>query len=376
MLGYAPTAPWTGSQDLDYLLRQVAESLQLSPTQFEAAEASYKAVSAWLGAVESPLANLSPFIFPHGSVALGTTVKPRRGQKEDEYDVDCVCRLAPSSLGAMQVYALVQERLAAHGTYMGMLERKNRCLRLNFAGQFHLDILPAVPDLEGGETKLLVPDREIKQWTSSDPQGFARWFTARSQPLREIRAHAQPLPEPTPTEDKAALAIAVQLIKRRRDMVFDGSEDAPRSILLTTMAGRVYRGADGIGAALMEVVVGIAADVRRSGERLVVLNPVNENEDFGESLDAGRMASLRDFVFGLERDVASLAALHSDKLRDGLKEMFGMEPTNAAFEKWGQLLNKRRDERTLTVTGKGKGALGVVSAVSARTVPQNQYFGE
>ena len=376
MLGY-PAAPlWAGSQDLDYLLKQVADSLQLSRTQFSAAEASYNAVSAWLGSESSPLAALNPVIFPHGSVALGTTVKPRRGQKDDEYDVDCVCRLAPTSMGAMQVYGLVQERLAAHGTYKGMLERKNRCLRLNFAGQFHLDILPAIPDVEGGGTKLLVPDREITEWTSSDPEGFARWFAAQSQPLREIRAHAQPLPEPTATEDKAALAIAVQLIKRRRDMVFDGSEDAPRSILLTTMAGRVYRGAEGIGAALMQVVVGMAADVRSSGGRIVVLNPVNEAEDFGESLDAGRMSKLRDFALGLERDVAGLATLRGDQLNDAMKQMFGTEPTNAAFEKWGELLNKRRDERTLTVTGNGKGALGIVSAVSARTVPQNQYFGE
>ncbi len=373
MLGHSFTAPWAGSQDHDYLLLQVAESLQLTKSQFEAAEAAYRSVSSWLNADDTALARLRPFIFPHGSVALGTTVKPRRGQKDDEYDVDCVCRLASTSLSSMEVYALVQARLMAHETYRSMLERKNRCLRLNYSGQFHIDILPGVPT--GVRTELLVPDREIKEWTRSDPEGFAKWFKARAERPQLIRADAQPLPEPAPARDKPALAIAVQLVKRRRDMVFDGSEDAPRSILLTTLAARVYNGSYGVGATLAQVVAGMASELRRSVGRIAVPNPVNEAEDFAESLDDARYEKLRAFMFAFEREIAGLATAHGEDLREAMKEMFGAEPTVTAFERWGELLNKRRVSRTLTVTGAGKGALGVVSDVSATKVPRHDYFG-
>lgn len=374
MLGYATPPVWTGSKDHDYLLVQVAESLQLTKTQFESAEAAYNAVCAWLNADDTALARLQPSIFPHGSVALGTTVKPRRGQKDDEYDVDCVCRLLPTSLTAMEVYNLVHDRLAAHDTYRRMLERKNRCVRLNYSGQFHIDILPGVPT--GRRTELLVPDREIKQWTPSDPEGFANWFKARAERPHLIRADAQPLPDPAPARDKPPLAIAVQLIKRRRDMVFDGSDDSPRSILLTTLAARSYDGSGSVGAALMQVVTAMAAEVRGSPSRIRVPNPVNEAEDFAESLEtAGRYEKLRAFLFGFEAELTRLTGAYGEDLKEALKEMFGAEPTSAAFERWGELLNKRRASQTLTVTGTGKGALGVTSSVSSRKVPSNEYFG-
>ncbi len=374
MLGYATPPLWTGSRDHDFLLVQVAEALQLTKTQFDAAETAYNAVCAWLNADDTALARLKPSIFPHGSVALGTTVKPRRGQKDDEYDVDCVCRLRPTSLTAMEVYNLVLHRLAAHDTYRSILERKNRCVRLNYSGQFHIDILPGVPT--GRRTELLVPDREIKEWTQSDPEGFAKWFKARAERPHVIRADAQPLPDPTAARDKEPLAIAVQLIKRRRDMVFDGSDDAPRSILLTTLAARAYDGTESVGAALMQVVVGMAAEMRNSPTRIRVPNPVNDAEDFAESLDtAGRYEKLRSFVFGFESALGRLADAHGEDLCERLKEMFGAEPTTRAFQRWGELLNDRRASNTLTVTGAGKGALGVTSAVSTRKVPKNEYFG-
>ena len=45
-----------------------------------------------------------------------------------------------------QIYDWVHERIAANEIYREMLEKLKRCLRLNYAGSFHLDILPACPN--------------------------------------------------------------------------------------------------------------------------------------------------------------------------------------------------------------------------------------
>jgi len=82
---------------------------------------------------------------------------------------------------SQETYQLIGERLRANGTYASMLEAKNRCWRLIYAGDFHMDIIPAIPDLERGNTAILVPDREVTDWTKSDAKGYAVWFKGKMQ---------------------------------------------------------------------------------------------------------------------------------------------------------------------------------------------------
>lgn len=79
--------------DLDYLLKQIIEDLQLTPTQYREAVEHYEAVGRYLDHPRSPLAHLRPQIFPQGSMALQTTVKPIGRQ---EYDLDLVSQTLPS----------------------------------------------------------------------------------------------------------------------------------------------------------------------------------------------------------------------------------------------------------------------------------------
>ena len=57
-----------------------------------------------------------------------------------------------------------------------MVELKKRCVRVNYANDFHMDIMPG--KLISPETKeIIVPDHELKGWNHhSNPIGFADWF--------------------------------------------------------------------------------------------------------------------------------------------------------------------------------------------------------
>ena len=93
---------------------------------------------------------------------LNTTVKPLKG---DEYDLDFVCELScdPRTFGTpLQVLELLATRLRQSDTYNNMMEVKNRCIRLNYQHEFHMDILPACRDAAAGGTCLLVPDRKAQ----------------------------------------------------------------------------------------------------------------------------------------------------------------------------------------------------------------------
>src|SRR5262245_17036835 len=148
----------TLSEQLSDLLLRICSSLQITPTQYKAAQDHYNAIGSWLGDTDSGLFRFRPQIYPQGSFRIGTTVKPR---KREEYDVDLVFelqadpRLFPNPVALLD---LIEFRLRQHADYATRLKRKNRCIRVTYARDFYLDILPACPDPNGQGTCLVVPD--------------------------------------------------------------------------------------------------------------------------------------------------------------------------------------------------------------------------
>ena len=96
------------------------------------------------------------------------------------------------------------------------MERLPRCIRLNYAGDFHLDIVPAIPDLLAGGTCILVPDLDANlslhspqndRWKPSNPKGYKTWFEGRCVSLTTLkcsRASVEPLPAQEDVHDKPA----------------------------------------------------------------------------------------------------------------------------------------------------------------------------
>jgi len=184
---------------LDQVLELVCVELQLTDTQYDAAERSYTTVGEWLGDPDGRLAIASPEVFAQGSMALGTTVKPR---EREEFDVDLVCLVEADwrLLSPVMLYDLVRDRLREHATYAKMLVEKDRCLRLDYAGQFHLDIIPACPapkvGVDWGGLAIVIPDKRREQWIATNPRGFEEWFASRAMPaqLERVAMSVKPLP--------------------------------------------------------------------------------------------------------------------------------------------------------------------------------------
>ena len=232
-------------------------SILLSPSMQMPSE-NTAPVGQWLDAPDSALQVYSPTIFPQGSIAIGTTCKP---VGRDEMDIDLVCEMIlPPEINQSQAKQLVGERLKENATYAEMVNEKNRCWRLIYAGQFYMDILPAKPDGRlPTETALVVPDKKLHHWKETDPKGYAAWFSVKAAQSRikesiTIQASVEPVPEYVAVGDKSPLQIAVQLLKRHRDVSLYGDGDAPISIILTTLAARAYQGQRSIYATLAKLL--------------------------------------------------------------------------------------------------------------------------
>jgi SMODS domain-containing protein len=148
---------------LDQLLQQVCEALQLSPTQHQSAVVKYEAMGRWLGGQGSSLEKFATVIYARGSVPMGLTVRP---SKSAEYDIDLIFEVDQINLAPADLYRIVEARLKNHSVYAAKLTYPPppRCLRLTYAGDFHLDIVPARKNPTRGKTAIEVPDRKLNCW--------------------------------------------------------------------------------------------------------------------------------------------------------------------------------------------------------------------
>jgi hypothetical protein len=378
---------------LDALFAQI----DLTDSQYETAKNRYEAVSAWLAEGESPFLKVAS-IYAQGSIAVGTANKPIG---RAEFDVDLVCHLP--SVGATSnpaaVKALIGDRLKVHATYASMLEEKQRCWRLCYANEFHLDITPSIPNPACGNGGELVPDRALSAWKPTNPKGYAARFEqyAALRPrlyLREAavaakRAEVEDFPDQEMR--KPALKRIVQLLKRHRDVSFAAtgrSELAPISIILTTLAARSYaRCATGfVYADTYELILDV---VRRMPEFIVlderngrlfyfIENETTAGENFADKWNLD--PRLPQAFFGWHRD--ALAMLEElvgvegkDRLGQVLQKSFGasQDAVRRAMAPLASAVGNARAAGSLLVAP----SLGVVTApavgrVSARP---NTFFG-
>jgi hypothetical protein len=368
---------------LDDLLDRIGIKLQLSPTAYDLAVARYCAIAEWLRAEGSSLAEYELEIYPQGSLRIGTTVK-LRGRKEFDLDFVCEFQVDPRVFpDPIKLLDMIEARLRVHGTYRTMVERKNRCIRVTYANEFYMDILPACPSPSVclyGEHCVVVPDCDVDDWKPSNPKGYALWYEDRArEAVVKLRKGVEPLPEQQDYEELATLNRVVQLIKRRRDVFFEKAPKgrAPISIVLTTLAAQNFLGHTSVSEAMDVALNGIVRTVPDVAQgRLKVTNPTNPAEDLSERSDADPEAYLA-FVswirgFRVEwEELMQQRGIHNIKAK--LEEMFGERVAKEVVEEHIKAYESPRQTGGLGVE-RGTGLI-VPASSSVTTIPRNTFYG-
>lgn len=367
---------------LDSLLFEICESLQLTPTQHQKAVQRYSAIARTLDGPDSPFANIESNLYPQGSMKLGTTVKPLDGP----HDLDFVCEFNISHAAAdpMGLLYAMYDVFKGHGVYGGMVELKKRCVRIVYKDEFYLDVLPACRDLGNGGACIQVPDRELQNWTPSNPIAFAIWFEKATRhiliqrPIKRALAmdHAasiQPIPKIEATDEKTVLQLVVQLLKRWRDIHYAESDFPPISVVLTTLAAVTYQGETSLSEALLLVLDRIVRRLdaaRAAGHRLQVPNPVHQAEDFSERWN-DHLRAYSEFEFGIRQLASAWRAVYSGQGNPNreLERLFG-EVVNTALIKQARNLQEIRERGGLGIRESGR-IVPVASAISPMLLNTN-----
>ncbi|AEH52418.1 nucleotidyltransferase domain-containing protein [Heyndrickxia coagulans] len=366
---------------LDDLLQRIGTKLQIGKTQRKLAEDRYNAVGIWLSKDDDFFNNAKIEIYPQGSLSIGTTVKPLSKQ---EYDLDLVCQINENWQGKdpLQLLNSIEKRLRENEIYDKMIERKNRCIRLNYANEFHMDILPAHPLDHSTSTNVKVPDRKAKNWKDSNPKGFSQWFNEQAlqynTKLFEIRAGIEPLPSEDNVERKPPLKRAVQLIKRYRDIYFEKDPDsAPISIVLTTLACNFYSEQISVNESISHILNSILLNLPKNGKRLKVTNPTNQNEDLSERW-IGHPELYQKFVEFIRVFNKKWQGLQKktgiSEINEELKFMFGEKVATESLKDQTKLISDMRENEKLAVTHTGS-FVAAASNKKPTTIKRNTFYG-
>jgi hypothetical protein len=376
------------------LLREIAESLDLTATQKKDAKERYEAVAKVLAESGNPLLEHAK-IYPQGSFRLGTSVKPLG---REEFDLDFVCHIPVNSslVTSKDIYDVVGKALSDHGTYEKMLEPKKRCWRLNYAGNFHMDITPSTIDEQHHRDGEMVPDRELSSWKESNPIGYAEWVesidsispTASSMRVAMESASIEPLD--TDNSNNGVLKRFIQIIKRNRDVYFEKhplNGYAPISILLTTIAAKSYKKCverksyTDMLELFEDVLQAMPSFIRRSNEwgdtKYMVENPSHPKENFAEKWNTSILyehafSTWNRAFIRLVGELRSMEGKGLDVYANKMKELLGKNPVERVIEARAKSMYDHKSNGTLGILA-GMGM--VASRASAVTPKKNTFFG-
>jgi Second Messenger Oligonucleotide or Dinucleotide Synthetase domain len=398
-------------QQFNEILDELGKSLDISETQHNAAVKSYEAVGDWLSKSDSELALYKPVILPQGSFMLGTMIQPVKTNKEDDLDIDLVCKLTGKRAEWTQAHLkkAVGDRLKIHGVYKEILDDEGRrCWTLVYSdiAKYHMDILPSIvsdgysvimekvfsenENTDFDKLAIRITDKEepnyhtspkTDEWLKSNPFGYSRWFFNRAtlSQNRSFSVSESIKPVPKYQTQKLPLQRVVQILKRHRDMMFNGNEDKPISIIITTLASKAYNKEANIIEALQNVIERMSFFIEEKysykHQKTIkwVSNPVNVEENFADKWadNPKRQTNFYNWIAQVQKDVQQITQQKGIYLiQESFGKPFGKEMAAKTFSNYAETSRLLRESGNVKMAAQ-TGMLGSVGTV----VKNHNFYG-
>ena len=268
-----------------------------------------------------------------GSYALRTIIKPQDGR---EYDADILLFMKyKSGWKASDYIKAAYDCMRQHGTYKDMVHRKTRCVMVDYARDFHLDIVPCV-EING---QRYVCNSKTDKLEVTDGTGYRDWFNEKTRITN------------------GNLKRVARLLKYMRD--HKGNFTAP-SILLTTLIGMSVHGNEGddnyktVADTLRTVCNRINAYLQAHPVMPEIPNPVLPQETFTRHWDQNKYRNFQEkFRIYTER----------------VNEAFDETDPRRSVQRWRKLFG---DEFGKSKSGSG-GASSATAMAPATVTPRKPW---
>lgn len=274
-----------------------------------------------------------------GSYALRTIIKPV--SDTDEYDADVLLYMTTDPEKSPSDYInAVYDCFRSSGTYKDKVHRRTRCVMLDYAGDFHLDVVPCIRDADGNHW---ICNNKTDEFEPTDGTGYRDWFNKKSG---LTNGH---------------LKRVTRLLKFLRDHKRTFSV---KSILMTTLVGRTVED-DCDGTEFKSIPDALRTVANRLNDFLqsnpllpVIENPVLPGEDFTRHWDQTKYTNFRAKFDAYTKKInEAYDCMDHDESVDKWRDIFG--------DKFGK---KRSDGSKTTATA---GIMG--GAASTVVTPRKPY---
>ncbi len=385
-------------------VEKLADELAVPQDRFDQAERRYKDLGEFLHRDESKVRGYDPDVYIQGSFALGTPIKP--ASADEDYDLDIVVSfrsLTKAQISQADLRALLRTELQAYRKARGIqneVGESRRCCTLLYAdgAQFHMDILPAVPNegkmravlseyladqaLADGAVAITDSDETATyrvitdDWPRSNPKGFASWFKSRQiEQLNERRrAFLDAQGKVTASvEDvpvfrvRTPLQSAIMILKRHRDEWFKDHDPDLKviSVILTTLSTHAYAGEARVSDAIGKILRDMHLEIKDRQGVSWIANPTDPSENFADRWEAHP-----------ERREAFFEWLDAARRHFGAVQ--GFTDTNIALNELARNLGSPIVEaaRSRVSTNSGSRAASVAPAAAAGASAPGLVFGQ
>lgn len=372
-----PTDPF--GDPLDAILAEIALNIQLPPGLHGKAVDRYQAVCRYIDRPGSPLEGRVSSLYPQGSMAIDATTSTRG--TDDEYDIDAVAEISGREESPEALLDLLEEALKDYP--VSRIERKTRCITLYYADGMHLDVTPArrralaekqseIPHAKQGEAA------SEHSYVPMNAYGFCAWYTERAPIERRFAlalnkrlyeeaglvfdaAEVEDVPEQTPLIIKSVTTVALQLLKRHRNIAYaDANGRIPPSVLLSCHAGHAAVPGMGLADMLIRQARWTARAIdqaARNGRLLDVGNPAFPAERFTDRWPENQTQQthyarlLHELADGLETARGRGAQL--EDLQLWLREQFGTRAVTRSITAFNARLGRQVQAREHGFTRSG-----------------------
>lgn len=372
------------------LLSRVVTAIDISDEMFFKAKTEYEALGDWISK-ECDIYNVS--IYPQGSFALGTVVKPISGK--DDYDLDLVCQLEQSyGLTARELKCeVVKPWLKDFKRITGEIIEKRRCWHVEYeeVSNFHMDVIPSyfvndnlINITEHNE------DIDTYKYIGSNPGGYADWFYSRCQVRwdalfeqysreKNLRLDEAEIERLDRHKIKTPLQKAIQLLKRHRDVMFkDSPDDKPISIIITTLAAQLYNNEDSIVDSLNSFLNGAEKYINEHKEngKYHIENPSFKGENFADKWNKhpDRAKCFFEWLHQAQKDfdITDLKSLERVGMGNRIKKIVGVPTGTLVFATQGLVEANAVKAKTLKVDT----ATGSLSKTGSIPVVPSHHHGK
>lgn len=256
----------------------LTDTVNLNQSRIDALDSRLQAVESFLNEHEAFSELVAEDLIPQGSYAHKTIIKPVAGH---DFDVDVLVPMhTQADFQPSDYIAELYGALRSSGTYREMTSRRTRCVTVQYANEFHIDL---VPYLERDGSRWIV-NRHENTYERSNPERFNEWLDERN---RDADLH---------------LVAAIRILKYLRD--FKQTFSA-KSIILTTLLGSQVHSARAVGdpgyygdipTALAHILTDLDRYLQLTPLLPAILDPGGTGDDFSQRWDQDQYTNFRERV--------------------------------------------------------------------------------